>query len=172
MRILVLVGPKGSGKTYIGQLIEEHVPGATFLSVEDIAIDFIKSDPCYSTESFNSPPFRAQFFDYIRECIDQLNGDRIVVFESTGAAPETKAFFQSLSHDIGPVHLVRIRSSASTCADRIKSRDNSKQVDVSREMISRLHATTESLEWAWELELVNENLSKDEIVQSIIQFLS
>lgn len=181
MHILVLVGPKGAGKTHVGLTIEKEVQNATFLSVEKIAIDFLASDPNYSADSFNDSSVRSVFYDQVHAEIKQLasalsdsdSGHNIIVIETTGAAPETNAFLEGLKNDIGPVHLVRIRSSASTCAERIQSRDKSKQVDVSLEMIERLHAATEALDWDWDLELENnDGLSNDEIVQSVTKLLS
>jgi hypothetical protein len=143
-----------------------------FLEIEMIAKDFLNKIGG-SAESWKQEAFRLSFFDEVRRNIEEIASskdkpdDAVLVFETTGAAPETKAFLEDLK-GVGPVYLVRVRSPASTCAERMQSRDASRQVDVSLEMIERMHAATDGLDWTWDLELANENgLSKEEICENV-----
>ena len=133
MQILVLVGPKGSGKTFLGRVIENEMSHATFLEVEAIAMRFLRHIGG-SADSFNDPSVRTSFHnrvrDEIRDIASDSPADSIVIMETTGAAPETKAFLEELKQ-IGDLRLVRVRASASTCTARIQQRDASKQVKVS-----------------------------------------
>ena len=54
------------------------------------------------------------------------------------------------------LHMIRVRSSPVTCGQRINNRDASRQVTCSQEMIEKSHQITESLDWSWDLELVND----------------
>ena len=150
MRILVLVGPKGCSKSFVGRLMEKGVSNTTFFDVEKIAIDFIDKSGGSAELFINSHSWHSLFFEQVCNKIeyfvattlpDDFGNDSILIFETTGAAPETKAFLDDLKH-FGLIHLVQIRPSTSTCAERIRSRDCSRQVDVPLEMIECLHAVT------------------------------
>ena len=194
MRILVLVGPKGSGKTFIGRSIEEEhqkqqqKKRATFLEIEMIAKEFL-ANIGGTAASWKEEAFRASFFEQVQIRIEELaktalkEDDDVIIFETTGAAPETKKFLDNLNERFGgrgsSMHLIRIRSSPSTCAKRIQTRDSSRQVDVPLEMIQQMHTITDTLDWNWDLELINDDendgghgLSKENIWKSVEKLLN
>ena len=181
MRILVLVGPKGCGKTYIGQLLQSELPNTTFLEVEQIAMDFL-NETGKSADSWKDKSFRVSFFNKISDKIrdiarslssEDISTDSILVFETTGAAPEVVDFLDDIQQKIGPVQRIRVRASPSTCAKRIGTRDKSKQVHVPMEMIENLHKATEALDWPWDLVLENEgDLTTNDILGQVLKLLN
>lgn len=156
MRIVLLVGPKGCGKTTLGRWLEEDL-GERFLEVETIAQRVLAERGGVMGEGYAQA-----CFDAIRAAVDQLP-EPLIIMETTGAAAETQAFLDGLraKHD---VLLVRVRASANTCEWRIARRDSSRQVPVPRELIDRMHAATEALGWSWDLELDNdEGIARQEV---------
>ncbi len=148
--ILVLVGPKGSGKTTLGRFLEGE-PGVHFLEVEAIAKSVLSEMGGVIDEHYASRAFEA-----IAERVEQISGQyRIIVIETTGASEETPAFLGRLAR-AHEVSLVRVRARAETCAERIRTRDQSRQVDVTPELIAKMHERTEALSLNWDFELDND----------------
>ena len=173
MRILILVGPKGCGKTTIGQWIADHWSNdCSFLEVEVIAKRVLEARGGVMDKGYPKA-----CFDAIRDAIEaQVDAcdKKFLVFETTGAAPETQAFLDDL-RERHVLLLVRIRASALTCTDRIQNRDSTRQVPVSRELVERMHAATEALDWSWDLELENDDekrLSREEVVKEVQNILA
>jgi shikimate kinase len=160
--ILLLVGPKGAGKTTIGRILEREA-GAYFLEVELIAKRVLDATGGVISENYARQAFGA----IAAEVLAISKGRRVVVIETTGASAETAGFIATLRKD-HVVRLVRVHSSAETCAKRIAERDSSRQVDVPVELIREMHERTESLDLEWDLELKNDPpLSAEEVLQAI-----
>lgn len=149
MRILVLVGPKGCGKTTLGRWLEERA-GVSFLEVEAIARRVLEERGGPIDEAY-----ARACFDAIRAAIDETRDSEVMAFETTAASEETSSFLDGLreAHD---VRLIRVRASADVCAHRIRSRDSSRQVEVSEDLVRQMHRRTESLDWEWDLEIDND----------------
>lgn len=154
-RIIVLVGPKGSGKTTIGKVLTSE-PGVHFLEVEAIAKRVLVATGGVIDEEYA----RRAFDEILREVEALDGGHRGVVLETTGASEETPRFLDALVHDVGHVvrrrHEVRLHARAETCAKRIAERDPSRQVEVPLALVREMHTRTEALRLEWDLEIVND----------------
>lgn len=149
MRALVLVGPKGSGKTTLGRWLEE-LTGGHFLEVEAIARRVLAERGGEIDAGYSAACFRA-----IDGAIDGLTEVDPLILETTGAAPETEGFVARL-RERRDVRLIRVRASAETCAERIAKRDSSRQVAVPEQLVREMHARTEALDWPWDALLDND----------------
>ena len=149
-QIIVLVGPKGAGKTTIGKLLARE-PDVRFLEVESIAKRVLAEMGNQIDESYA----RRAFDEFVRgvESIDRAH--RVIVLETTGASDETPRFLDDLRRN-HRVRLVRVRASAGTCARRIVERDQSRQIAVSPALVSEMHARSEALQLPWDLEVTND----------------
>jgi shikimate kinase len=149
-RIILLVGPKGSGKTTLGRVLERQ-PGVHFLEVEAIARRILadlggKIDESYARRAF----------DAVVEGVNEVASEhRAVVIETTGASDATDHFIESLRsrHD---VKLVRVRAGRECCERRIAERDSSRQVAVPPELVRAMHERTERLQLPWDVEVQND----------------
>jgi shikimate kinase len=149
-RVIVLVGPKGSGKTTIGSILGRQ-PGVHFLDVERIAKEVLASTGNQITEDYARRAFEA-----IVATVQSIeHAHRVVVLETTGASDATPTLLDGLRqrHD---VRLVRIRAQAATCEARIATRDASRQIPVPHGMILEMHRRTEALSLPWDLEITND----------------
>ena len=160
--ILLLVGPKGAGKTTIGRILERQV-GAYFLEVELIAKRVLDATGGVINEDYARQAFEA----IAAEVLAISDGRRMVVIETTGASSETAGFIAKLRQD-HVVRLVRVHSNAETCAKRIAERDPARQVEVPVELIREMHERTESCRLEWDLELNNDPpLSAEEVLEAL-----
>ena len=161
-RIVVLVGPKGSGKTTLGRFFASE-PGVHFLEVEAIAKRVLEEMGRIIDEEY-----ARHAFDAIARETERISGQyRALVIETTGASEQTPRFLDALRlhHSL---YLVRVRASVQTCARRIRERDPSRQVDVSAELIREMHERTEALNLDWDLELQNDPpLTRDRVVEAL-----
>ena len=164
-QVIVLVGPKGAGKTTLGRVLERE-PGVHFLEVESIAKRVLADMGGVIDERYAREAFAA-----IVVAVDSMAGSYpTIVLETTGASTETPAFIDALRR-LRSVRLVRIVAPAETCATRIAQRDSSRQVDVPPDLIRAMHERTEALRLPWDLELTNDPPLTDEQVRAAFRHI-
>lgn len=150
-QLVVLVGPKGAGKSTIGQMIESRF-NAHFVDVERIAIRVLRSMGGIIDETY-----ARRAFEEIARAIRAVETDHAtIVIETTGASDETIGFLHRLISRY-EVRLIRVRASAETCAKRVKKRNQSKQISVSDDLIRTMHARSEALILPWDNDIDNDD---------------
>ncbi|MFN0063191.1 MAG: AAA family ATPase [Myxococcaceae bacterium] len=129
--ILVLVGPKGAGKTTIGAFLERRY-GVRFLRVEPIWIEHAKGtrDEYWEHRGYERVVAAVQ---------RELESHKIVVIETTGAAASTSAFLDAL-RALARVTLVRISCPESECLDRVRRRNANDHIPVSDDCVAEINA--------------------------------
>ncbi|MGZ6669948.1 MAG: AAA family ATPase [Solirubrobacteraceae bacterium] len=148
--LLILVGPKGSGKTHVGTIVERRF-GIRFLRVEPIFLDH---------ETFLGAATEVQ-----RQIELSLAAGHSVIIESTGAAPD---YVQSLQDRHERVRLVQLRASAETCFRRFNARDASLHIPVSDEQFHEINAQAARAAFDWDCVLDNDaDLADEDIAQLI-----
>lgn len=163
--VFILVGPKGSGKTHIGQLLQKEC-GLYFLNVEKLGIQNIPKSKLSGDELIQ------EGFHFEEAEIDRilLTEDHIS-FENTGAHPYFYVVLNRL-HAKYEIHLIKIFSPLNKCMLRIKSRDASAHIPVSDELIQSINLRAEKVELDWRLILDNSNQLKDtEIIEKFRMML-
>lgn len=165
-RLVVLVGPKGSGKTTIGRILEERL-GAHFLDVEAIAKRVLAAAGNTIDEAYA----RRAFAEIVSAIDREARADRILVIETTAASEATAAFLGELRrrYDVG---LARIHARRETCEARIAAREQERQIQVSRELMRAMHERSIALELPCDLEVDNDPAkSADEIIRAFTPLL-
>lgn len=149
--VVVLVGPKGSGKSTVGRSVATAF-GGTFIEVEATAKRVLERSGGVIDEAYAKRAFEA-----IAAEIDAA-AERAswVVFETTGASAETGGFLERLGRR-HRLRLVRLRARAETCAARIAARDPTRQIAVDDALVRQMHAASERFEAAWDLDLDNDS---------------
>jgi 2-phosphoglycerate kinase len=152
--LLILVGPKGSGKSHIGAVVERCL-GVRFLRVEPI---------------FLAHEDRPGAVVGIQRQLDlSLAQGRTVVIESTGAAPD---YIRSLQNRYQRVRLLQVRASAQTCFRRFKDRDTSVHVPVSDDRFHEINDRAARADFDWDCVLNNEaGLPDDDIARLVASVL-
>jgi len=130
--VYLLIGPKGSGKTFIGQMMQSDF-GIPFVRVEEWAKK-IKRDRRVTDASYVE-----EVFGRIEEGIrDHLRTHDSVVFESTGLSGAFDDMLKRLRSDFR-VTTIGVDADDETCLARVRSRDRSAHVDVSDDEVRRIN---------------------------------
>lgn len=131
-RIYLLIGPKGSGKTFVGQLLEQQF-AIPFLPVETIALQ-VKGN-----RSFDNSDYIEAVFQAIEEAVrQQMNTTDELIFESTGLTGAFEVMLKRLRTDFEVV-LIKVEADPETCLSRIRARNQSLHVPVPEEHIRRMN---------------------------------
>jgi len=156
--VYILVGPKGSGKTYIGRLIEKNL-GTKFLSVEPLFLKIIKNrDP-------KDRKYTAEGFQLIEENVDKiLEKNNEVIIEQTGASEYFDKIVKIFKEKNYLIKLIKVIYPLEKCKERTKKRNTENQISVSEEIIDEMNKKSESLKLHYDLEINNENSSDEEII--------
>ena len=156
--LVLLVGPKGSGKSHIGRLLEAHL-GVRFFHVEPLWM-------AYHAEcrAAGRPPVLAEGIARVHPRIAQaLREHEHVCIETTGASPEILVDLLSLAPE--PERLVaRVEAPLELCLERIVSRNPTHQIPMDLEGVRQVHALSESLALRADLVVENSDLPEAEIL--------
>lgn len=132
-RLYLLIGPKGSGKTYIGRLVEERL-GIPFLRVEALAQEVRQGRPV------TDPAYAADVFGAIEAAVrSRLAAHRELVIESLGVGEAFDGMLEALRRD-AEVVLIRVTADPARCLARVRGRDGREHVDVSDAQVEALNA--------------------------------
>lgn len=139
--VILLIGPKGSGKTYIGTLCE-RLAGVRFLRVEPIWLEHKEA------------PFSV-VVETIVDRAKQISATAdVVVLESLGLGEPFALLLDALRKTL-VVKLVRVRAPLEICATRVKTRDQASHIPVSDENLLVYNTMAERVELDWDLQIEN-----------------
>ncbi len=159
--LYTLIGPKGSGKTYIGSLLEKelHIP---FLNVETEVWLTIKPNDM-------SEEYFAKGFSIIEEKVHEqfLHTDQLLI-DSIGTHPY---FLRFLSHIQSQYRtkFIRVIAPIDRCIERIHKRDESLHVPMSDDEIIKINTQT-PLITDYDLEINNTSLTDEAIIKKFEGF--
>ena len=146
--VYVLIGPKGTGKTYIGSILEKEI-GIKFLPVEKLGLENIKKSRLTGDELIK------EGFHQEEAAIDEIfQNNNAVSFESTGVHPYLQNILSNLRAKYN-VKLIKIYTPLEKCYERIKYRDQSLQIPVSDELLKRINEGAVNVAFNWDLEIDN-----------------
>lgn len=130
--IFLLIGAKGSGKTFIGIIIESHF-NIKFIRVEDWVKE-IKKDRQIEDEKYLRDAFQV-IETGIRSF---LNNYSKIVFESTGLTNYFDQMIKSLRKDF-KVITIKIQAESALCLERVKNRDLSIHINISDDQVININ---------------------------------
>ncbi|MDP3868083.1 AAA family ATPase [Phenylobacterium sp.] len=149
--VIVLVGPKGAGKSTIGRRLEAGL-GALFVDVEAISKRVLTEMGGVIDEAYA----RRVFAGTVAELERLSEAHPVLTIETTGASEATGDFLAELRSRFHVV-FVRVRASQPTCLARIRSRDQTAHVAVSPAMVAEMHRRSDALQLDVALEIENED---------------
>lgn len=147
-RLVVLVGPKGSGKSTIGTMLAESA-GAHFFRVEPVFLENIREGGATGDDLTRRGFQRVDAELRVRAALHPL-----IVIEATGAWPEFGAVLAGY-RTMFNVALARIRAPLDVCRTRVRTRDTTVHIPVSDDRADAINAVAARVELDWDLDFDN-----------------
>jgi len=149
----MLIGPKGSGKTHIGTLVNRHTD-IVFLRVEPIWL------------SLNPGEDGWQKVEATLDVMFQEH-DKVMI-ESLGISEGFGKFRASLAEKYS-IKMIRVYADLGTCFRRVKTRNNIEHIAVSDGKVAELNQLASAVTFNWDLEINNNGPLPDEEIVDAIQ---
>jgi shikimate kinase len=158
--IFLLIGPKGSGKSFIGMIFDRHFH-IHFVRVED-AVKKIRKDRAIDNEAYIREAFET-IESAVRRSLESFNP---VVFESTGLSNHFDGMLQNLRTDF---HVITIKVNAEKehCLERLRTRDTSIHINVSDEEVNEINSAVIAKNFKADFEIENSDKTKEELMEEI-----
>ncbi len=132
-KIYLLIGPKGSGKSYIGNLMDKAFQIRFVRRVEDWA-KTVKKD-----REIDDKAYIEEIFQVIEKGVrKELTKYDDIVFESTGLSEYFDVMLENLQRDFD-LKTIRIIAHDELCLSRVRTRDLSIHVDVSDNQVKKIN---------------------------------
>ena len=143
--LYMLIGPKGSGKTYIGKLIEKQMD-ISFLRVESIWLSLKPNENGWNK---------------VEQAIDREfeNCDKLII-ENLGAGSDFHHFLNSLKTKYD-IKMIRVYTDLSKCLARVKNRSNKDHIPVSDSNVEKYNKIASCVTFDWSLEIDNNGPAAD-----------
>lgn len=143
--LYMLIGPKGSGKTYIGTLVNQHTDIA-FIRVESIWLALEPGEDGWKK---------------VEGVIDETfqTYDKVMI-ESLGAGDGFRGFYEALAKKYA-IKMIRVFADLETCFARVKSRSNKDHIAVSDDKVLEYTKIAATVSYDWDLEIDNNKPTAD-----------
>lgn len=163
--LIVLIGPKGAGKSYVGRLLQS-AGKAHFLHVEPLWMAYYAE--CDRLGRARSIP---DGINAVRPVIiSALQQHRHVCVETTGGSRDILDDLLNAGAAAG-VLVVRINAPLKTCLNRIEARDPTHQIPVPSDTIQEIYELNRNSKEPVALTLENVSMSDADILASFSRFL-
>jgi shikimate kinase len=148
--VVMLVGPKGSGKTHIGTVLE-RLTRVRFLRVESIWLALQEGEDGWVT---------------VERAVDRvLDEEPTVMIESLGCSGGFERMRRHLEQRY-EIRFVRIQASLETCRERVRARDGTVHLPVSEDQVEHYNRLAVQVSLPWDHEIRNDPpLSDAEILE-------
>jgi shikimate kinase len=163
--LYILIGLKGSGKTFIGKLIEDKF-GISFLRVENIFKN-IKHDRHYSDESY----IKEGFTLLEKEIRNRFKETDMLTIESTGLTDEFRQMLGSLRKDFS-VRLIKIDADPALCIERVTKRDSKNHINLSDKDVEKINELAIKVKFDYDLTIDNNTKTEKNILKQFRKILN
>jgi shikimate kinase/limonene-1,2-epoxide hydrolase len=163
--LIILVGPKGSGKSHIGRVLEKHL-GVFFFHVEPLWMRYYSERQA----SGRQPVISEGIARVHPQIVDALRDHKHVCVETTGASAEILKDLLSLNPSRTVV--ARVSAPLELCRERIANRDPTHQIPMDGESLRKVYTLSQSSQLDPHLTLENVQLTEAEIVSRFRDFLT
>lgn len=164
--LILLIGPKGSGKSHIGRLLESSM-GIHFFHVEPLWMKYYQD-----CKNMGQEPVVAKGIERIHPAIlASLREHQYVCVETTGASQEILNDLLNLDSPDPPL-LVKVNAPLSLCLKRIAARDPMHQIPSNIEIIHRSYDLSQHIDLPFDVVFLNESLTTEQILEPFRQILS
>ena len=159
--LILLVGPKGSGKSYIGRLLES-VNGVHFLDVESLWMAYY-AECARAGRPVDIGEGVRRVGPLLRNA---LSTREHVAVETTGGSVEILEDLLAVGDEYGLL-TIRVAAPLEVCLERIATRDQRQQIPTDGDVIRRLHRISIELDMTFDIVLENTKLTDERIVEIV-----
>lgn len=159
--LILLIGPKGSGKSHIGRVLEARL-GVHFFHVEPLWMAF-HAECAHAGRPVEFPAGISRVHPRIAEA---LASHQNVCVETTGASREILEDLMRLADAHGLLR-VKVQAPLAVCLERIRTRSQKHQIPMQEDLIRCVYELAAALELPFERVIDNDDLSDDEIVECL-----
>lgn len=164
--LIILVGPKGSGKSHIGRILERRL-GVRFVHVEPLWMEYYAE-----CRSGGREPVIAEGIASVHPVIARaLSEGGNVCVETTGASSEILNDLLALAPTSERL-VIRVAVPLQLCLERIAARDQTEQIPMDAASIRTVYDLSIAAAIKTDLLLDNRSLSEEEIVESVENLLN
>lgn len=155
-KLFMLVGPKGSGKTHIGTLVNQHTD-----------IVFLRVEPFWLSLKPDEDGWKK-----VEAAIDAIfqKQDKVMI-ESLGIGEGFGKFHASLAEKYS-IRMIRVYADLETCFTRVKTRNNAEHIPVSDDRVAEFNKIASVVTYDWDLEIDNNGPASDKDIINAIQSLN
>ena len=154
--LYMLIGPKGSGKTHIGTLVNRHTDIA-FLRVEPIWLGLKPGEDGWKK---------------VEAVIDSMfQTHNKVMIESLGIGEEFSELYAALAKKYF-IKMIRVYADLQACFTRVKNRNNVEHIAVSDDKVIEFNKIAAAVTYDWDLEINNNDPAADEDIINAIQSIN
>lgn len=153
--LYMLIGPKGSGKTYIGTLVAQHTD-FHFIRVEPIWLQIQPGEDGWQK---------------VEATIDEaFKTHERVIIESLGAGEGFQKLHRSLAAKY-PIKMIRVYADLDTCLARVQSRSSANHIAVSDDKVVEYNRIAAGVTYDWAAEIDNNGPASPESILATIHAL-
>jgi limonene-1,2-epoxide hydrolase len=164
--LVILVGPKGSGKSYIGRILGAHL-GVHFFHVEPLWLSYHRECSAAGRQPIIAEGIARVYPVLARALAEHPH----VCVETTGASSEILDALLAL-RPRSEIVIARVTAPLELCLQRISTRDQTDQIPLETESIRKVYALSESLLLESDITLNNTQLTEQEIVETFKRALT
>lgn len=153
--LYMLIGPKGSGKTHIGTLVDRHTD-----------IRFIRVEPIWLSLQPGEDGWKK-----VEHVIDTtFETHAAVMIESLGAGDGFRGFHASLARKY-PIKMIRVVADLGTCLERARTRGTADHIAVSDDKVVEYNEIAARVHYDWALEIHNDPPASDDAILAALHRL-
>lgn len=156
--LIILVGPRGSGKSHIGRVLEREF-GVRFFEVEPLWMAYLSECREAGREQVVPegiarihPEIRQALAEHGRLCVETTGAAQEILDDLVGLRPRAK------------VIVAKISAPPELCLQRLNAGNSSRKIPMDAEEIRKVNAMSEAAQVDADLHVTNEALGDEEIV--------
>ena len=158
--IYILIGLKGSGKSFIGSLTQDH-----------FRIEFLRVESWVKELRNGRDVFDGHYLDEVFNVIESgvrqaLKYSNSIVFESLGLTSQFDSMLNRLKKDFRVV-LIQVKANETTCLERVKKRDHSIHINVSDDEVEKINQMASQVGLDYDYTIDNNAKTKEQLVNEL-----
>jgi shikimate kinase len=157
--LILLIGPKGSGKSHIGRLLQSAL-GVHFCHVEPLWMAYHAN----CQQAGKEPTIAEGIRSVHPTIVTALAEHEHLCIETTGASAEILDYLLAFGQRTGLL-LVRLQVPLESCLDRIARRDPREQIPMETDAIKEVYRLSMALDLPFDLVLENSGLGEGQILK-------